>query len=184
MHAAATTDLPVDDLATARRAIESVTAELSARARDRVLRIPFDLPAQVRAAGPEAEWNTYALNPFGIPVRVTFDDETSRGSFVPGALHEGPPDSLHGGWSAHLMDCMLGGLVQATGARAVTATLELSYRHRVPLDSEVSMEATITRRDGRKIFAEGWIEHDGVRCVEATALFIRVDGISVDGVAS
>src|SRR3546814_14179885 len=58
MHAAATTDLPVDDLATARRAIESVTAELSARARDRVLRIPFDLPAQVRAAGPEAEWHT------------------------------------------------------------------------------------------------------------------------------
>src|SRR3546814_15807144 len=35
MHAAATTDLPVDDLATARRAIESVTAELPARARDR-----------------------------------------------------------------------------------------------------------------------------------------------------
>src|SRR3546814_12418635 len=94
-------------------------------------------------SGPEAEWNTYALNPFGIPVRVTFDDETSRGSFVPGALHEGPPDSLHGGWSAHLMDCMLGGLVQATGARAVTATLELSYRHRVPLAREVDRKSVV-----------------------------------------
>src|SRR3546814_18579562 len=105
MHAAATTDLPVDDLATARRAIESVTAELSARARDRVLRIPFDLPAQVRAAGPEAEWNTYALNPFGIPVRVTFADEPFRGSFAPCALPACPPASFLRGWSDTFFSC-------------------------------------------------------------------------------
>ncbi|MDT0203213.1 PaaI family thioesterase [Nocardioides sp. AE5] len=180
MHAAATSDLPADDLAEETKAIQDVASRLARRSRPRVLRIPFELPGSIRAQGPDAVWQTYELNPFGIPLQVRFDGDSSHGTFVADGLHEGPPDSLHGGWSAHLMDCMLGGLVQATGAMSVTATLDLRYRHKVPLERRVDLLAEITGRSGRKIRAQGRIEVDGIVCVEARGLFVRVDGGSAD----
>lgn len=173
MLAVGTTDAPVDDLAEATKAIASLADRLGADTRRRVLRTPFDLPAQVRAAG--TAWHTYVINPFGIPLEIRFDGDRARATLVADALLEGPPEALHGGLSAHLMDCMLGGLVQSTGEMSVTGTLDLRYLSRAPLDVPLELGAEITGRSGRKIHARGWIEHDGVRCVEATGLFIRVE---------
>lgn len=174
MLAVGTTDLPADELAEATKAIAALADRLGADARRRVLRTPFDAPA--RAREDRRVWRSYEVNPFGIPLEIRYAGETARASLVAGALLEGPPDSLHGGFSAHVMDCMLGGLVQATGTKAVTGTLELRYVNRTPLDAELDLFAEVTSRSGRKIHAQGWIEHDGLRCVEATGLFVRVGG--------
>ncbi|WP_200951237.1 PaaI family thioesterase [Nocardioides sp. Root140] len=175
MLAVATTDLPVDDLVEATKSISGLADLLGTETRTRVLRTSFELPAELRGAGEP--WRTYGVNPFGIPLEIHFDGDTARATLVGDALLEGPPDHLHGGFSAHLMDCLLGSLVQGTGERAVTGTLDLRYLSRTPLDAPLDLHAEITGRSGRKIHAVGWIEHEGVRCVEATGLFITIDGV-------
>ncbi len=176
MLAVATTDLPVDDVVAATKEIAGVADRLGAEARTRVLRTPFEVPARLREAGEP--WRTYGVNPFGIPLEIHFDGDTARATLIGDALLEGPPDHLHGGFSAHLMDCLLGSLVQGTGEESVTGSLDLRYLSRTPLDVPLDLHAEITGRSGRKIHATGWIEHEGVRCVEATGLFITIAGAS------
>ncbi|QIX28564.1 PaaI family thioesterase [Nocardioides sp. JQ2195] len=178
MLAAATTEATPAELEAARAAIAAVTEELGVRVRDRVQRTDLRMPERVRDAGPQAQWQTYDLNPLGVPLRIRFDGDRAYADLVANALHEGPPDLVHGGISAHVMDCMLGGLVRATGTRSVTATLDMRFLAPTPLDQPLQVTSRIVERSGRKVWAEGWIEHDGTRCVEAKGLFIRVDGVA------
>lgn len=99
---------------------------------------------------------------------------TATAELTVDSLHEGPPDSVHGGTISLLMDCMLGVLVQVTGISSVTGTLGLRYLRRTPLDAPLTLRARIVRRDGRKVFAEGCVEHGEVRTAEATGLFVAV----------
>ena len=174
MLAAATTDADVVTVRDVCAVMEELTRRIGPQDRPRVTRTPFDGPARARAAGPDHVWNLYALNPGGIALSISFGVDDARARVIPNALHEGPPDCLHGGISAHLMDCMLGALLRAHGHRALTASLDMRYLQRTPLDHPLDLSARIVESVGRKIVVEGWIEHDGERTVEARGLFVTV----------
>lgn len=174
MLAAGTTDVDAATVEAARTALEELTGVLGDRTRDRVVRAPFDGPADARASAGSRPWRLFDFNPMGIPLEITFTGDTARARLVAHALHEGPHDSLHGGFAAHLMDCMLGTLMQARGVRAVTASLDLRYLHRTPLDAPLELFSRIVSTSGRKVVAEGWIEHAGTRTVEAHGLFVDI----------
>ncbi|WP_166135872.1 PaaI family thioesterase [Nocardioides ochotonae] len=176
MLAVATTDLGVEELRAARAEIEQLSARLGTRTRDRVLRAPLDGPARARSAGPDQPWPIFRFSPQALPLEITFGEGTAHARTVGDALYEGPRDSVHGGYLAHLLDCMLGTMVQAQGLLAVTATLDLRYLRRTPLDVPLDLHARIIERTGRRIHAEGWVEHEGQRTVEATGLFIEIAG--------
>ena len=176
MLAASTTDVDVDNMHAAVEAMQHLTQSLGQRTRDRVVRAAFDGPQRSRAAGPEQPWQLFSHNPAGFPIAIAFDQDEASARVVANALYEGPRDSMHGGFSAHLMDCMLGTLMQARGQRALTATLDMRYLHRTPLDQPLDLFSRIVRVSGRKVIAEGWIEHEGRRTVEARGLFIDIDG--------
>jgi acyl-coenzyme A thioesterase PaaI-like protein len=174
MLAAATTDVDLGAIREAQQAIAAAAAVLSTRTRARALRADFNAPAAARAAGPGTAFSLFSYNPLGIPLDIYFDDEGAVATLTPNALHEGPHDAMHGGFMASLMDCMLGILIQSQGSRAVTATLTMNYRRRTPLDEPLTLRSRIVDHSGQKTIAEGWIEHDGMRTVEATGLFIHV----------
>ncbi|MFE6508423.1 PaaI family thioesterase [Nocardioides sp. NPDC057767] len=178
MLAAATTDLDADELRAARTRMDVLTDDLGRSRRSRVLRADFHAPARARSAGPDRPLPIFRFNPQALPLSVHFDGDTARARTVPNALYEGPPDAVHGGFLAHLMDCMLGTLVQTTGRRAVTATLDMRYLARTPLDLPVDLGARIVAISGRKIVAESWVEVDEERTVEATGLFVELEEIS------
>jgi len=113
------------------------------------------------------------FNPLAIPLAVVIDGRRASAVLTPDALHEGPPDHFHGGFSAAMLDHLLGYLVFAQGTPAVTARLDLVYRRGVTLDSPIEVRGEITAVDGRKIHAEGSIVQDGERAIEARGLFIR-----------
>ncbi|WP_244928612.1 PaaI family thioesterase [Nocardioides sp. W7] len=171
--AVATTDLDEATLRRARTVLDELTTELGRRRRDRVIRAGFEAPGKALAAG--LPYRICALNPWGVPLEVHFGADEAYAALTANALHEGPMDSVHGGVAAWLMDTMLGIIMQANGRRAVTARLEVDYRIRTPLDQPLTLQAGVTRREGRKIWVEGWIEHEGRRTVEATGLFVEVD---------
>lgn len=173
--AAGTTAVDDAELAEVTAAVADLRARLAARSRPRLVRMPFDAPARARETGERVRMGTF--NPFGIPLVVRFDEDGdgATAELTADARHEGPREHLHGGISSWLMDCMLGILIQAHGRRRVTATLGVRYLRRTPLDVPLVLRARITRTDGRKVWAEGWIEADGERTVVAEGLFIEVE---------
>ncbi len=172
MLAAGTTDIDVESMREATEQLRGLTARLGERRRNRVMRSGFQGPQQARESG--VRWQSFVHHPMAIPLEILFVGDTARATFHPHALHEGPTDSLHGGFSAHLMDSLLGTMMQARGVRALTATLDLRYLRQVPLDQELELFAEVSSVSGRKHIATGWISHDGQRCVEARGLFIEV----------
>ena len=172
--AAATTDVGAEELVAVADLVSGLRERLEARSRDRIVRAPFDGPVQARATGEP--YRLSAFNPFGMPVVITFDADGNGATaeLRADARHEGPRDHVHGGVSSWLMDCMLGILIQARGRRGVTATLDMRYLRRTPLDVPLLLRSQVTRTDGRKVWAEGWIEVDGERTVVAEGLFIEV----------
>ncbi len=189
--AGATTEMDADQLDRTTAEVIELTRLLAQDASRRVVRPGMLEPLACAVAGAPLPVN--ALNPSMIGVDVLFDHETlgaagvtaiaeggdptgftARAELTVNALNEGPRDSVHGGTSAFLMDCLLGVLVQATGIPCVTGTLDLRYLRRTPLDEPVTLSARISSRDGRKIYTEGEISHGDLRTVEARGLFIAL----------
>lgn len=173
-EAAGTTAVDDAELRRATAELDALTERLSARRRERMRRDEFTRFADARAAGPDCELVTSRHNPTAPPLRLWFDGDEVRGRLQAGALHEGPPDSVHGGWIGWLVDTVLGALVQSRGRPAVTGSLDIRYRQRTPLDTPLDLGARLRRQTGRKLLVDGWIDVEGVRTVEASGLFIEL----------
>ncbi|WP_395110672.1 PaaI family thioesterase [Actinomadura sp. SCN-SB] len=165
------TDAPPAEVAAASAELEALTARLSASRRpglpDAVLG-PDGMPYQ--PAGPV----TGALNPIAPPVEFTADPNgTVRSTFTLSAVYEGPPSYVHGGVSAMILDHLLGMAAAVNGTPGMTATLDLRYRRPTPLNVPLTVEGRVTRTEGRRTWADGWIRTpDSKTTVEATAMFI------------
>lgn len=191
--AGATTTADADQLDRASADIVQLTRLLGKDTTARVVRSGMFEPQARAVVGVPLGVNV--LNPALLVVSVAFDHETlgaagvaaiaeggdptgftARAELTINALHEGPRDSVHGGISAFLMDCLLGVMVQATGIPCVTGTLDVRYLRRTPLDEPVVLTARITSMEGRKIYTEGEISDGQTRTVESKGLFITVAG--------
>lgn len=94
----------------------------------------------------------------------------------------GHPGMIHGGFLATMLDeglarCAFPAMPNKVG---VTANLTVNYRNPTLAGQYLVLKATTTKVEGRKAWAEGWIEQlesiDGeppMKLVEATALFIE-----------
>lgn len=88
-----------------------------------------------------------------------------------GAAYEGPPNLVHGGVAAMILDQLLGEAAGAGGKPGMTGTLTVVYRRGTPL-GDLRAEAWIDRSEGIKTYAKGHIKDaDGVT-VEAEGVFI------------
>lgn len=172
MLAVGTTELPADELDRLRADIDELTAKIGAARRSHVVRAGFDAPGEAKAAGKP--WRAFGNNPFATPLELTYDGDTARATFVANALHEGPADCLHGGIAAHLMDCVLGTMMQASGRRSRTGTLDVRYLRPTPLHQPLELFGEITHSSGRRHMTRGTISCAGQVTVEAKGLFVEV----------
>lgn len=179
VFAAGVSDADVDELSAITAEVAALRARLerrTGRAGARVMRSRFESALQAAAAGEP--YRLAAFNGFAIPIEIRLVDGEATAEFTADARHEGPPDSLHGGVSAWMMDCMLGLVMQARGRRGVTACLDMKYVARTPLDTALHLSARVARAEGRKVWIEGAIEVDidgqRVRTVTAEGLFIEL----------
>jgi acyl-coenzyme A thioesterase PaaI-like protein len=151
-------------------ALETLTARL-AKERD-----PGFLGVKI---GPDGSGRNHGnavvglRNPFAPPLKVEkTSDGTAFAAFRLGAAYEGPPDLVHGGVSALILDQMLGEAAAAGGAPGMTGRLALTYRRPTPL-GDLSAKAWIHEVDGHKTTVKGHIlGPDGQPTVEAEGLFI------------
>lgn len=123
-------------------------------------------------------------NPLAPPLKLQVLDEKVVGSAIYGAAYEGPPGCVHGGYVAAAMDELLG-LVQTLGGRpGMTGRLIVHYRSPTPLHTELRLEGTLDRVDGRKTFCSGRIWAGDQLCAEAEGLFVSVDFAKIAALAA
>ena len=91
-----------------------------------------------------------------------------------GSAYEGPPGCVHGGVIASAFDEVLGFAQSMTGRPGMTGTLVTKYRQPTPLRTELRFEASVTRSQGRKNFAEARLYAGEMLCAEAEAIFISL----------
>jgi acyl-coenzyme A thioesterase PaaI-like protein len=163
----------VDDetITAAQTAIEAVTAALRGRQHDRTHTLRH------ADTGRPLAWANPAVglrNAIAPPMRIDrADDGVWASDFTLGAAYEGPPNLVHGGICALVLDHLLGeaasnGLTEPL----FTGTITLRYLRGTPL-GPLRAEAWIDRTDGVKTFARGVLrDTDGVT-VEADGIFIR-----------
>lgn len=180
MWAAGTTEVSDDDVHEAERLLAQAAVILVRVARDRVHRTPVT-PEWAELARTGEPVQMAWLNPLRIPVEVLISGRRGTATLVPGALHEGPQGCLHGGFSAAILDHLLGVLLSALGMPAFTASLTLSYHRPTLLDLPAEFGGELVSVDGRKIGTRAWIHQDGVDTVTGEGLFIVPAGLHIDG---
>lgn len=125
------------------------------------------------------------LNPIAPPVEMWRAEgpagQEIHGAATIGAPYNGPPDCVHGGVIAEIMDELLGCVCVTNGIGGFTGTLTVVYRSTTPLSQPLTLRGWHDRSEGRKVFAKGTIRHGDTLCVEAEGIFIRSAALSGDG---
>lgn len=91
------------------------------------------------------------------------------------AKEEGGPRVAHGGWTAGVMDELVGHALTMRGEFVVTGTLTVKFVRPVPIEWPLLGRSWISGREGRKVFVEATIELEssGAILAEARATMIK-----------
>lgn len=113
------------------------------------------------------------LHPASMGLRLTWEDGVVVGRVTLTNTHAGPPERVHGGIVAAVVDEVMSMCNRVKGRRAMTASLTIDYRAAAPLGVELEFRATTVSDEGRKVtVACTGTTPEGV-FAEATGLFIR-----------
>ncbi|MPY94976.1 MAG: hypothetical protein GEV08_18535 [Acidimicrobiia bacterium] len=115
------------------------------------------------------------LNPFTMGATFWRQAEEAHCRVVVGAAYEGPPERVHGGAVAALVDETMGSLLSVLGKVAFTGRLDVRYLEAAPLGVELRFRSWLVGRVGRRlnIACEG--SADGVVFTRAEAVFVEQD---------
>ncbi len=128
-------------------------------------------------------------NPHRLGIKPVYTEDRVIAEMAFHPRFEGGPGLAHGGAVAALFDDLLGFVALIHQRPAVTAKLEVNYRHPIPLGVTIRSEAWLTSVEGRKLSVEGaGFAPDGTVLVEVLGLFLMVGAEhftkAIDGGAS
>lgn len=101
-------------------------------------------------------------------------DGVMHARFVCPAEHEGGPGVAHGGWTASMLDEVLGHTSLLKGQMAVTASLTVEFLKPVPIERALEGRAWVEGREGSRITISGEI-----RLAATGAVLARARGVWV-----
>ena len=112
---------------------------------------------------PRLDWEVIDTDDFhGVEARGTF-----------GAVYEGPPSFVHGGWVACAFDEILGIANIEAGNPGMTGRLTIHYRKPTPLFRELRIRAWVDRVVGRRIMTRGEMWDGDTLTAEAEGIFVK-----------
>lgn len=113
-------------------------------------------------------------NAMSPPLHMWLDREQgeAHARITLGWAYEGPPKCVHGGWVAALFDEFLGCAQLLSGQTGATGHLSVRYKRPTPLNTELTLFATVKEVHGRKIVMEGSITANGIVTATCEGLFV------------
>lgn len=109
-------------------------------------------------------------NPIGLKLTFFEEDNTYITTFIPGPEHQGYDGIMHGGLISTLLDEVMARYLYAKGLSAVTAKLEVRFRHPTPIGQELTVSGWITGQRGKMYELAGKITlPDGTVTAEGKA---------------
>ncbi|QYG92618.1 PaaI family thioesterase [Iamia sp. SCSIO 61187] len=171
------TEVPPDDLVAVAEELEALAARFR---QDRPRSMYEGMGEAALSGGDFGSFFDHSpmiglANPLAPPIRLEFGEDSVVGKVTFGAVYEGPPGTVHGGFVAAAFDEVLGSAQSFSGAPGMTARLTVNYRKPTPLHTPLEIEGRFDRREGRKVFTTGRIVADGVVTAEAEGLFVSMD---------
>lgn len=119
----------------------------------------------------------HALNRcrFGIRTEVLGGDGVIVSEVVCPPEEEGGPEVAHGGWTAGVMDELVGHSLLLRDELAVTGMLTVKFVKPVPVGWELIGRAWVVGRDGRKVTVRATLELKDSKAIvaEADAIMIK-----------
>jgi uncharacterized protein (TIGR00369 family) len=114
-------------------------------------------------ANPRSIGITWFLNDDGsVYTEFTFD-----------LSQQGPPEHVHGGASAAVLDEAMGAAVWRAGYSVAAVNLEINYKQPVPLGVKITIEARVSKVLPRKVFTSGEMRlPDGAVAVTGRGIYV------------
>tara|TARA_B100001996_G_C18494086_1_gene528809 strand:- start:137 stop:796 length:660 start_codon:yes stop_codon:yes gene_type:complete len=129
--------------------------------------------------GEEIEFDPFSIaggNLHPASIGLSFVKESDEKVICSGTIDPmfaGPPERVHGGVQALVIDEVMGALNRMRGRQAYTAYLKVDYRGPAPLGVPVTFTAWVHNSEGRKITLKGSGDGPEGRFMEAEGLFIQ-----------
>lgn len=114
-------------------------------------------------------------NPHSIGVTWYLNDNGDiHAEMVFSKAHQGPPEYVHGGASAAVLDEAMGAAVWKSGYAVVAVNLEINYKQPVPLGQPVVITARIAEVHPRKILTTSEMRlADGSVAVTGRGIYVE-----------
>ncbi|WP_416969487.1 PaaI family thioesterase [Streptomyces sp. 4F14] len=175
VDAAVRSTAPPETLYDIAEAVRDLAARFTGPVRTRA-QIPVvdEFPGAVRMFSPVIGEGS----PLAPPVRIARDGDGVVGLCTLGLTHEGPPGYGHGGFTAMLLDELMGHACVAAGRPGMTISLTTRYHRPVPLETPLRIHARVTAAEGRKVFVTGVVstaEDPVTPLAGAEAVFVAPD---------
>lgn len=115
-------------------------------------------------------------NPLSPGINMWFDGDRAFGTVTCGWAYEGPPGHIHGGFVAAILDQFMG-MAQMIGKQpGMTGRLTTRYHRPTPLNVELTLEAWLTKLEGRKTSISAEMRNGDEVTATCEGLFIRPKG--------
>jgi acyl-coenzyme A thioesterase PaaI-like protein len=114
-------------------------------------------------------------NPFGLKIKFIIKDNTVLGEFVSHTYHMGPPDAVHGGIIATLIDESISFFGRAVLKEDVrTVRVEITFRNQAPIGERLWVEARLQEEKSRKLIITARVYTEKNTIAEATGTLFKV----------
>jgi len=115
-------------------------------------------------------------NPSGLHLKFLLLDGMVRTEFIPGKIHQGYKDIVHGGIISALLDETMVKAALLQGMPAVTAEITVRFRNPLAAGEAVIVEAAIIKSNKRIIETTGTMKkYDNTLIAEGYAKLLRQD---------
>lgn len=114
-----------------------------------------------------------ASHPMAPGLQTWNDGENVRGSVQFDWAYEGPPDHVHGGWVAAVLDHFMGMAQMRSGAPGMTGGLDVRYVKPTPIGKKLDLVATFERIGSRKNRVTAELSCEGETTARADAVFVQ-----------
>lgn len=111
----------------------------------------------------------------GLTRETLREDGIVESELVCPRKEEGGRNVAHGGWTAGVLDELVGHTLLIRGEFAVTGTLTVTFRKPTPVELPLIATSRIVRREGRRVFvaAEIRLQSGGAVLANAEAVMVR-----------